>query len=148
MGPFPLIGATELGFFAQDKWRLKDNLTLTYGLRVDAPIFENKFESNPNVPALTFRDGKHYDVGQKPNTNVLISPRLGFNWDAFSNQSTQVRGGIGSFSGPPPFVWVSNQASNNGVQFGSFTLDNANGTLVDERLAFKSNINANRPTAG
>src|SRR5829696_8718568 len=146
--PFALIGATELGFFAQDKWRVKDNLTLTYGLRVDAPIFENKFESNPNVPALTFRDGKHYDVGQKPNTNLLISPRLGFNWDAFSNQSTQVRGGIGSFSGPPPFVWVSNQASNNGVQFGSFTLDNANGTLVDERLAFKSNINANRPTTG
>src|SRR6476469_489224 len=40
--PFALIGATELGFFAQDKWRVKDNFTLTYGLRADVPIFQNK----------------------------------------------------------------------------------------------------------
>jgi hypothetical protein len=137
--PFALIGATELGFFAQDKWRVKDNFTLTYGLRVDAPIFEDQFDSNPYVPALTFRDGKHYDVGQKPNTNLLISPRVGFNWDVFKNQKTQIRGGIGSFSGPPPFVWISNQASNNGVQFGSIATSNN---------AFNSNINAYRPSAG
>ena len=30
-----------------------------------------------------------------------------------------MRGGIGWFSGPPPFVWISNQSSNNGVLFGS-----------------------------
>ncbi|HKH59975.1 MAG TPA: carboxypeptidase regulatory-like domain-containing protein [Flavitalea sp.] len=137
--PFALIGATELGFFAQDKWRVKNNFTLTYGLRVDVPVFDNKFESNPNVPALTFRDGKHYDVGQKPGTNPLISPRIGFNWDVFNNQQTQVRGGAGSFSGPPPFVWISNQASNNGVQFGSFSRSN---------VAFKADINAYRPATG
>src|SRR5215470_15152798 len=137
--PFALIGATEIGVFGQDKWRLKDNLTLTYGLRVDVPIFESKFESNPYVPDLTFRDGKHYDVGQKPGTNPLISPRLGFNWDALKDHKTQVRGGIGSFSGPPPFVWISNQASNNGVQFGSVSTSN---------VAFKSDINAYRPSSG
>jgi outer membrane receptor for ferrienterochelin and colicin len=137
--PFALIGATELGFFAQDKWRLKENITLTYGIRIDAPVFENKFESNPNVPALSFRDGKNYDVGQKPGTNILFSPRLGFNWDVFKNQKTQVRGGVGSFSGPPPFVWISNQASNNGVQFGSVATSN---------VAFKSDINAYRPASG
>lgn len=137
--PFALIGATEVGVFAQDKWRLKDNFTLTYGLRFDMPIFQNKFESNPNVPALTFRDGKHYDVGQKPGTNALVSPRLGFNWDVFKNQRTQVRGGIGTFSGPPPFVWISNQASNNGVQFGSISTSNN---------AFKADINAYRPSSG
>lgn len=137
--PFALIGATELGVFAQDKWRVKDNFTVTYGIRFDAPIFENKFQSNPYVPALTFRDGKHYDVGQKPGTNLLVSPRLGFNWDVFKNQKTQVRGGIGSFSGPPPFVWISNQASNNGVQFGSISTKDS---------AFKPDINAYRPAAG
>jgi hypothetical protein len=137
--PFALIGATEIGVFGQDKWRVNDNLTLTYGLRVDVPIFENKFESNPYVPDLTFRDGKHYDVGQKPGTNPLISPRVGFNWDALKNHKTQIRGGIGSFSGPPPFVWISNQASNNGVQFGSVSTSN---------VAFKSDINAYRPSSG
>ncbi len=137
--PFAKIGSTELGFFAQDKWRVKSNFTLTYGLRIDAPIFKNSFASNPNVPALAFRDGKHYDVGQKPGTNLLFSPRVGFNWDVFDNQKTQIRGGVGSFSGPPPFVYISNQASNNGVQFGSFSTSN---------VAFNSDINANRPAAG
>ena len=139
--PFAKIGSTELGFFIQDKWRIKTNFTLTYGLRADAPIFDNSFQTNPVVPGLTFRDGKHYSTGQKPGTNVLFSPRAGFNWDVFKNQKTQIRGGIGEFSGPPPFVYISNQASNNGVQFG--VLSNGPNTT-----AFSNDINANRPTGG
>jgi len=119
--PFAYVAATELSLFVQDKWRISNNFTLTYGVRADAPIYKNDFETNPYVPALTFRDGMHYDVGQKPGTNVLISPRAGFNWDVAGNKKVQIRGGVGLFSGPPPFVWISNQASNNGVQFGSFS---------------------------
>lgn len=144
--PFAKVGATELGFFAQDKWRIKNNFTFTYGLRVDAPIFKNSFTSNPNVPALSFRDGLHYDVGQKPGTNVEVSPRVGFNWDVFNDQKTQVRGGVGYFSGPPPFVYISNQASNNGVQFGSFT--NTINPATNAPYVFSKDINAYRPTTG
>jgi hypothetical protein len=136
--PFAEIGSTEIGFFAQDKWRIGSHFTFTYGLRVDVPIFEDKFESNPYVPNFTFRDGKKYDVGQKPGTNPLISPRVGFNWDVTGDQKTQVRGGVGLFAGPPPFVWISNQASNNGVQFGSFSTSN---------VAFSNDVNAYRPSA-
>nr|NKR04410.1 TonB-dependent receptor [Escherichia coli] len=120
--PFANIGATEWGFFLQDKWRVKNNLTLTGGFRFDLPVFQNKFDANPYASQLAFRYGQHYDVGQKPGSNLLFSPRFGFNWDVFGDHKTQVRGGIGLFSGPPPFVWISNQASNNGVQFGSFNL--------------------------
>jgi hypothetical protein len=125
-----------------------NNITLTYGARFDLPVFENKFDFNPYVPSLTFRDGKHYDAGEKPNSNLVVSPRVGFNWDVFKNKSTQVRGGIGTFSGAPPFVWISNQASNNGVQFGSFSLANSGTLLNDPKFAFKSDINANRPASG
>ena len=138
--PYAHVGAYELGFFAQDKWRIQNNFTLTYGLRVDAPIFKNQFQVNPYVPALTFRDGKHYNVGEKPGTNLLISPRVGFNWDVANDRKTQVRGGIGLFAGPPPFVWVSNQASNNGMQFGSI--------FSTTPYAFSPDINAYRPPAG
>lgn len=137
--PFAKVSAKEIGFFVQDKFRPVDNLTVTMGLRFDIPSFGSSFQSNPNVPNLSFRDGKKYDAGAKPGTNALFSPRLGFNWDVFSNRKTQVRGGIGVFAGPPPFVWISNQASNNGVQFGSFTRNN---------VAFSSNINEYRPAAG
>jgi Carboxypeptidase regulatory-like domain len=137
--PFAKVGAKEFGFFAQDKYRVTNNLTVTYGLRIDLPTFDNSFESNPNVPNLTFRDGKKYDAGAKPGNNLLVSPRFGFNWDAFNNKTTQVRGGAGLFAGPPPFVWVSNQASNNGVQFGSFTATN---------VAFSNDVNKYRPAVG
>ncbi len=122
---FPLVGPKdlELGFFAQDKWRVKENFTLTYGLRVDIPIFQNTFLYNPVVAGLTgFYNGIRLNTGQAPHTNPLFGPRLGFNWDVKGDHKTQVRGGVGLFAGPPPFVWISNQASNSGVAlFGSIS---------------------------
>lgn len=144
--PFANIGASELGFFAQDKWRIKNNFTFTYGLRLDLPVFKNDFTSNPYSSALAFRDGLKYDVGQKPGNNLLVSPRVGFNWDVKGDHTTQVRGGIGMFSGPPPFVWISNQASNNGVQFGSFYQSGKN-PATGLPYVFNPDINAYRPAA-
>jgi hypothetical protein len=144
--PFAQVGSNELGFFAQDKWRAKDNLTITYGLRFDLPIFTNSFTANPYASNLQFRDGKTYDVGHKPDNNLLISPRLGVNWDVFHDHKTQVRGGIGLFAGPPPFVWISNQASNNGVLFGSFFQQTKN-PATGLPWVFSPNINAYRPSA-
>ena len=137
--PFAKIGTWELGLFAQDKWRVTNQFTLTYGLRVDAPIYDNKFQTNDVVNSLTFRDNQTIDVGQKPNVNLLFSPRIGFNWDIDEQSKTQLRGGIGIFAGAPPFVWISNQASNNGVQFGSFSSDNI-------PYAFNPDANAYKPT--
>ena len=53
-----------------------------------------------------------------PDTKVLWSPRVGFNWDVTGNQTTQVRGGTGLFSGRPAYVWISNQVGNTGVLIG------------------------------
>ncbi|MDB5248397.1 MAG: TonB-dependent receptor [Segetibacter sp.] len=138
--PYATPAAFELGLLAQDKWRVKPNFTVTYGFRVDVPFIQPEFTRNPDVPALTFRDGLHVDVGQAPKTNPIVSPRLGFNWDVNNNQVTQIRGGVGLFSGPPPFVWLSNQASNNGVQFGSIT----NGT----GYVFSPDVNKYRLSSG
>ena len=121
--PFAFAGSTELGFFGQDKWRASKNLTLTYGLRVDLTIYKQSFTDNPYFDVLTFKNGS-YNIGKAPKTTPLFSPRVGFNWDVKGDRTLQVRGGAGIFSGPPPFVWISNQASNNGIQFGSFTKAN------------------------
>lgn len=144
--PFAKIGAVELGFFAQDKWKIRNNFTVTYGLRVDAPVFDKTFDLNPNVVSFTFRDGKQYSTAEAPKTSVLFSPRAGFNWDVNNDHATQLRGGIGLFSGPPPFVWISNQASNNGVQFGSYLIQPgvAGISATDRRFVFNPDVNANR----
>ena len=122
--PFADAGSTELGFFVQDKWRASKNFTLTYGLRGDLSIYKQTFTDNPAFDALTFKNGATYNIGKVPATTPLFSPRVGFNWDIKGDRSVQLRGGAGVFAGPPPFVWISNQASNNGIQFGSFTKNN------------------------
>ena len=58
-------------------------------------------------------------------TAYQLSPRVGFNWDVNGDQTTQVRGGSGLFAGTVPFVWISNQASNNGLLFGSYVIKSA-----------------------
>jgi hypothetical protein len=138
--PFATPSAFELGLFAQDKWRIHQNFTLTYGLRIDVPFFKAEFTSNPAVPALIFRNGLHVDVGQKPAASPLFSPRVGFNWDVKNDQVTQIRGGAGLFAGPPPFVWISNQASNNGVQFGSISAGTG--------IVFSPDVNKYRLSSG
>ena len=52
------------------------------------------------------------------------SPRIGVNYDLSGNQSTQIRGGSGIFTGKPPYVWISNQIGNTGVLSGF--IDNRN----------------------
>lgn len=139
--PYADVSTTQLGFFAQDKWQPSQKLVVTAGIRVDIPIFKQNFIANTNADALTYRNGIKIKTGEAPDASFLLSPRLGFNWDVKGNKSLQVRGGTGIFSGPPPFVWVSNQASNNGVDFGSFV--NAANTT-----AFKPDVNAYRPANG
>lgn len=119
--PFVEIDAIQLGFYAQDKWNVRKGLDITLGLRVDIPWVTTELDPNPIVEAITFAEGKTVDVSQYPGAQILLSPRLGFNWDVKGDRSIQVRGGTGYFVGRVPFVWLSNQASNNGLLFGNFT---------------------------
>jgi Carboxypeptidase regulatory-like domain len=123
--PWAYAGATNLSLFAQDKWRATKNFTLTYGVRLDYTSYENKFTNNPAFAALTFKNGAQYSTGSAPSGFLVVSPRVGFNWDVLGDRSLQIRGGAGIFEGSPPFVWVENQASTNGVQLGTAQVTNA-----------------------
>lgn len=116
--PFAKVDVLSLGFYLQDKWAVTPNFNLTVGVRVDTPIFMTDLAPNPTIAALTFQGGRKIDVSKYPKTSPLFSPRIGFNYDVFNNQTLQVRGGTGIFSGTPPYVWLSNQAGNNGLLFG------------------------------
>src|SRR5437762_4760714 len=110
------------GVYAQDEWRPISHLTLTGGLRIDAPKFKNTAYDNPVADTMTFRDASgapaHYNSGALPGVNLLVSPRLGFNYDVRGEQKTQIRGGTGIFTGRPAYVWISNQIGNTGVLTG------------------------------
>jgi hypothetical protein len=100
----------QFGVYAGDQWRMNDDLSLTYGLRLDVPQFPDDPSFNPAVHQ-TFG----FSTAEVPDGNELWSPRVGFNY-ALTDDS-QVRGGVGIFSGRPPYVWISNQYGNTGIEF-------------------------------
>lgn len=102
-------------FYAQDEWAVLPTLKVTYGVRLESPYYLNKLQDNPAVSALTFANGEQMDLGKWPKSKMLVSPRLGFNWDVKGDRSLQVRGGSGLFTGLLPFVWFTNQPTNSGV---------------------------------
>jgi hypothetical protein len=116
--PYAYVDVLTLGFYVQDKWTVMPNLNITLGLRMDMPIFLTDLEKNPEVEELIFQGDNKIDVSKYPGAKPMFSPRLGFNWDAMNNKVLQVRGGTGLFTGTPPYVWISNQAGNNGMLFG------------------------------
>lgn len=142
-GTFPLVetNAVQLGFYAQDKYEFSSKLNVTLGLRADIPMISADIQRNEQAAGFTFRNGEQILTNQLQETSVLWSPRVGFNWDVRGDQTTQVRGGTGVFTGRVPYVWISNQASNNGVLFGSRVFAGADLAAV----TFTDNINAYRP---
>jgi hypothetical protein len=146
--PYAKIKAGIYSVYAQDKYHVADNVRLTYGVRFDYDAFPTQLQKNPYVDTITFQQGIHVDPSVLPKNRVQFSPRVGFNWDVYGDQQTQVRGGTGLFAGTVPFVWISNQASNNGVLFGSYTVVNGaknNTPAQNAELVFNANPNANRP---
>ncbi|HSO22531.1 MAG TPA: carboxypeptidase regulatory-like domain-containing protein, partial [Chondromyces sp.] len=101
----------QFSLYAGDTWRVKPNLTLVGGLRLDIPYFPDTPDYNPLVED-TF--GTRTD--QVPDGNMLWSPRVGFNWDISGNSTKQLRGGVGLFTGRTPFVWISNNYGRTGTR--------------------------------
>ena len=140
--PFAEMKGSTLSFYGQDEITAAKGLKLTFGLRADAtsfPSFDEPKYTNTYVPSLTFRDGVKLTTNKFPETTVLWSPRFGFNWDVKDDKQTQIRGGLGIFSGRVPYVWLSNQLSNNGVLFGSENIQNPT------NRPFNPDVNAYRP---
>lgn len=136
LGTWALAESTvgQFAFYAQDRWQVNNNFVLTYGVRVDVPMYfdtqekirENiirkggvKNANNPFVsydPSINYfdKDGNETFFAQTelPQPTPLLSPRVGFNWDMKGDKTIQLRGGTGLFTGRLPFVWIGNQVAN------------------------------------
>jgi len=102
----------QYGLYAGDQWRVAGNFTFTYGIRADYLKMPDKPTYNPEVDALF-----GYRTDKVPSSNLVLSPRVGFNWDPTGEGKQQLRGGLGIFSGRTPYVWISNQYGNTGIEF-------------------------------
>lgn len=147
--PLQELKVQYFGFYGQDTWKIRDNFSLTFGLRVDVPFFGDTGFANSQVDGMTFRDENgatvRYSTDKLPDANILWSPRAGFNWNPFSSGRVQVRGGTGIFTGRPAYVWISNQIGNNGVMTGFEQLDSTATVPLFSR-PFNPNPDTYKPT--
>jgi Carboxypeptidase regulatory-like domain len=139
---FYYLTVAQASAYVQDEWKATKNLKLTYGVRVDAPSYNNASFKDPNFnndgtfkgtyregsptvanndPQVLFDangnrvtngEGKDLDNTRFPTRKPLISPRIGFNWDINGDRTAVLRGGSGLFTGRFPFVWLGNQQAN------------------------------------
>jgi hypothetical protein len=127
----------QFGVYAGDKWLVAPRFTLTYGLRFEVPHFPDTPGPNPvSVTDFNYRT----DIVPSPK---MWSPRVGFAWDLGPGSSgvQALRGGLGVFAGRTPYVWLSNQYGNTGIDFTSISI----GFNNNNRIAFSPDPN-NQPT--
>jgi hypothetical protein len=110
------FGVKQWGFYVGDQWKVRPNVTLTLGARVDLPRFDETPGENPRVEQLF---GFKTNVVPSP---TQFSPRLGFNWDVTGDGKNQLRGGAGIFTGRTPYVWLSNNFTGTGLQFARLSV--------------------------
>jgi hypothetical protein len=122
----PQFGAAELGFYVQDKWTVSDRLDVTYGLRIDVPLFFDTPDANDEFNTYAEKSGWRVKTNQKLSSSPLWSPRLGFRYELDGKGDYVLRGGIGVFTGRIPFVWLSNSFSNTGIQLITYNVNNKN----------------------
>jgi len=132
--PIAEMGFGQAAAYVQDEYRMNRQLKLIAGLRVDVPIYLTEASANPGFSAFAdpnttpFKNAEGteafaYDPSKWPGSSLLVSPRVGFNYDVKGDKTMIVRGGTGIFTGRLPFVWYTNQVTNAYGLQSTITLD-------------------------
>ncbi len=117
--PHDSFSLNSTGFFLQDSWRMRKNLTVNYGVRYD-------YEFTPEIPASnalsqTAQNALGITQGIPRDANN-ISPRIGVAWDPKSDGKTVVRASYGIFYDHPLLALAFDSDVADGSQAPQFIL--------------------------
>jgi hypothetical protein len=127
-------GYTSHSTYIQDEFYLTDDLKVIAGLRYDWITSSDRPEENADFVA-----GNGYSNSANLDGVSLLQPRIGLNYTL--SDSTEIRGGIGLFSGGNPNVWMSNNYSGTNVaggevDGGDFGYDDGTRSLFDDDIVW------------
>ena len=148
---FPSFRFFQFSAYGQDEITVTDKLKVTLGLRLELPSYPDvtEIKTHPLVAAATFREGQKVDTGVLPDTRMMFSPRVGFNYDILGDRSLQLRGGSGIFTGRIPFVWIVAQSSDAGMlQFTKTVSGQTNPDMPSFNPDYKAQYPSTLPTPG
>jgi Carboxypeptidase regulatory-like domain/TonB dependent receptor len=127
------IAEGALGFFIQDNYKARPNLTLELGLRYEwnmtpAERYDRFIVFDPNTASLV-RVGAHLDRIYQQNSRNF-QPRVGFAWTPFRKGKTVLRAGYGIYVDQPMTSIVTATSGNPPLAIplvfsGPIRLDNA-----------------------
>jgi carboxypeptidase family protein len=114
---FSDINNNNYAIFIQDKWQIRPNLTLDYGLRWEAQIFPDPvIPPSQTAYGVNLNDPKFPSTGKIPNALDMIQPRLGLAWDVRGDGKSAVRASFGIFNAQQNMLTQVGAITTNGVQ--------------------------------
>jgi hypothetical protein len=114
---FSDIKNEDLALFAQDKWQVRPNLTLNYGLRWEAQIFpEPEVDPAQTAYGIFLNDPRFPSDGTLHSQKKQFQPRVGFAWDVRSNGRSVLRASYGIYYARQNMLTQVGSITTNGVQ--------------------------------
>jgi hypothetical protein len=133
----------QFAVYAQDMWDVTDRLSVTAGIRADMPRFSDEPAENPRIStAFTAAGLPQFRTSATPKSAVLLSPRIGVNWDPTGTRATQIRATVGVFTGVTPLILLGNAYANTGLGLVTLNCSNTNAATNDDVPAFTVDINS------
>jgi hypothetical protein len=122
---FPSFQFNQIAGYIQDELNVNSRLKVVGGIRLDRPSYPSPGADHPIIATLDF-GGNTYHTSTLPKSRVMVSPRIGFNYDLKEDRSLVLRGGTGIFTGRVPFVWIVGQVGDAGMVQTTQALSGAN----------------------
>jgi hypothetical protein len=114
---FSDISNNNYALFIQDKWQIRRNLSLDYGLRWEAQIFPDPvIPPSQTAYGVNLSDPRFPSNGKIPNATKMFQPRLGLAWDVRGNGKSALRASWGIYNAQQNMLTQVGAITTNGVQ--------------------------------
>jgi hypothetical protein len=110
------IANNEFSLFAQDKWQVRPNVTVNFGLRWDAQYMPETVDPKTTAYGFLLSDPRFPSDGTIPDQKNQFQPRLGIAWDLGRNGKSVIRANAGVYYARQNMLSQVGSVTTNGLQ--------------------------------